>query len=165
MYVQSCCFALSRSAYHLYGKPGNSGENSDETIHPGEDFSGKKVIPYEVLPFSRFYRYDQNIWYHLSGQCLACLEAESDLFQPRPTRYLVFCNGTTLTHSSFRKGFQVQYHLSETFYRNFLTNGKRSSYCFFLLSRRRSILNFLLFTIHCDPSETEFSQCKMNCSC
>ena len=34
----------------------------------------------------------------------------------------------------------------------------------FLLSCRRCILNFLLFTIHCDPSETEFSQCKMNCS-
>ena len=30
----------------------------------------------------------------------------------------------------------------------------------FLLSRRRFILNFLIFTIHCDPSETEFSQCK-----
>ena len=36
---------------------------------------------------------------------------------------------------------------------------------FFLLSRRRCILNFLLFTIHCDPSETKFSQCKFNCSC
>ena len=35
----------------------------------------------------------------------------------------------------------------------------------FLLSRRRCILNFLLFMIHCDPSETEFSQCKLNCSC
>ena len=32
----------------------------------------------------------------------------------------------------------------------------------FLLSRRRRILNFLLFTIHCDPSETEFSQCIKN---
>ena len=46
----------------------------------------KKVLPYEVLRFSRFYRCDQNIWYHLSGQCLACLAVESDLFQPRPTR-------------------------------------------------------------------------------
>ena len=27
----------------------------------------------------------------------------------------------------------------------------------FLLSRRRCILNFLLFTIHCDPSKTEYS--------
>ena len=35
----------------------------------------------------------------------------------------------------------------------------------FLLSRCRCILNYLLFTIHCDPSETEFSQCKLNCSC
>ena len=33
-----------------------------------------------------------------------------------------------------------------------------ASYCFFLLSCRRCILNFLLLTIHCDPSETEFSQ-------
>ena len=91
----------------------------------------ERFIPVEIFPFSRFYRYDQNIWYHLSSQYLACLEAESDLFQPRPTLYLVFCNGTTLTHSSFRKRFQVQYHLSETFDRDFLTNGKRSSYCFF----------------------------------
>ena len=37
-----------------------------------------------------------------------------------------FANGTTLTRSSFRKHFQVQYHLSEIFYRNFLINGKRS---------------------------------------
>ena len=34
----------------------------------------------------------------------------------------------------------------------------------FLLSRCRCISNFPLFMIHCDPSETEFSQCKLNCS-
>jgi len=28
-------------------------------------FSGKKVIPFEVLPFSRFYRNDLNFLYHL----------------------------------------------------------------------------------------------------
>ena len=28
----------TRSAYHLYGKPGNSGENSNETDHPGGHF-------------------------------------------------------------------------------------------------------------------------------
>ena len=33
------------------------------------------------------------------------------------------------------------------------------------LSRRRCILNFLLFTIHCDPSKTEYSRGKLNCSC
>ena len=30
-------------------------------------FSGKKVIPFEVLPFSRFYRNDRNFLYHLIG--------------------------------------------------------------------------------------------------
>ena len=30
-------------------------------------YSGKKVIPFNVLPFSRFYRNDRNFLYHLSG--------------------------------------------------------------------------------------------------
>ena len=30
------------SAYHLYGKPGNSGENSNGTVHSGGMFSGKR---------------------------------------------------------------------------------------------------------------------------
>ena len=29
-------------AYHLYEKPGNSGENSNGIVHPGGNFSGKK---------------------------------------------------------------------------------------------------------------------------
>ena len=33
------------------------------------------------------------------------------------------------------------------------------------LSRRRRILNCLLFTIHCDPSKTEYSREKLNSSC
>ena len=32
----------TRSAYHLYGKPGNSGENSNRTVHPGGNFPEKK---------------------------------------------------------------------------------------------------------------------------
>ena len=35
----------------------------------------------------------------------------------------------------------------------------------FVLPRRHCILNFPLFMTHCDPSKTEFSQCKLNCSC
>ena len=35
-----------------------------------------------------------------------------------------------------------------------------SSYCYC-----RRILTFLLFTIHCDSSKTEFSRGKSNCSC
>ena len=39
------------SAYHLYGKPGNSEENSNGTVHFGGSFPEKKVIPFELLPF------------------------------------------------------------------------------------------------------------------
>ena len=49
-------------------------------------------------------------------------------FNPGPLVIWCFTNGTTLTHFSFRKRFQVQYYLSEIFYQNFLTNGKRSLY-------------------------------------
>ena len=57
-------FLVIRSAYHLYGKPGNSGENSNGTVYPGGNFPGKKIIPFEVLPFSRFCRNNRNILYH-----------------------------------------------------------------------------------------------------
>ena len=50
------------SAYHLYGKPGNSGENSNGRFFPVEIFR-KKVIPFEVLPFLRAYRKDRNFLY------------------------------------------------------------------------------------------------------
>ena len=36
-------------------------------------------------------------------------------FNPGPHVIWCFVNGTTLTHFSFRKRFQVQYHLSEFF--------------------------------------------------
>ena len=54
MYVQSCCFALSRSAYHLYGKPGNSRENSDGTVYPGGNFPVFPFLPIRpkyLVPF------------------------------------------------------------------------------------------------------------------
>ena len=34
--------ALTMSAYHLYGKHGNSGENSNATVHPGGNFPEKR---------------------------------------------------------------------------------------------------------------------------
>ena len=76
--VRSCCAKIetgqtfsnvrtdTTSAYHLYGKPGNSGENSNGTVHPVEILR-KKVIPFKVLPFFRFYPNDRNFLYHLSG--------------------------------------------------------------------------------------------------
>ena len=41
----------TRSAYHLYGKPGNSLENSNEMVYPGGNFPEKKKY------LSRYYVY------------------------------------------------------------------------------------------------------------
>ena len=42
----------------------NSGANSNGTVHPGGKFSEKKVIPFEVFRFSRFYRNSRKFLYH-----------------------------------------------------------------------------------------------------
>ena len=47
-------------------------------------------------------------------------------FNPGPLVSWCFANDTILTHFPFRKLFQIRCHLSEIFYWNLLTNGKRS---------------------------------------
>ena len=51
---QSYQIGKSWNAYYLYGKPGNSGENSYATVLRGGNFFGKKVMPFEVFPFPVF---------------------------------------------------------------------------------------------------------------
>ena len=68
------------SAYHLYEKPGNSGEKWNGSS--GWKCSGKTVIPFEVLPFSRFHRkglkfFVPFVWL-TSARLL--IEAKGDLF-------------------------------------------------------------------------------------
>ena len=41
-YANNFVLHATRSAYHLYGKPGNSGENSNGTVHSGGMFSEKR---------------------------------------------------------------------------------------------------------------------------
>ena len=43
-------------------------------------FSGKKVIPFEILPFSRFYRNDRNFLCHLSESAPRSKSRESKKF-------------------------------------------------------------------------------------
>ena len=54
------------STYHLNGIFRNSRTNSNGTVHPDGKFSENKVIPFEVVPFSRFYWNSQKFLYHLS---------------------------------------------------------------------------------------------------
>ena len=47
--------------------PETPGKIQMERFIPVESFRKKKVIPFEVLPFPRFYRNDRNFLYHLFG--------------------------------------------------------------------------------------------------
>ena len=93
---QSYQIGKSWSAYYLYGKPGNSGKNSYATVHRGGNFFGKKVMPFEVLPFSRFYRKDQNFLYLFFWITSARLQVER-----KRKIYRYFVNGTTQSRSCF----------------------------------------------------------------
>ena len=109
-------FWLIRSAYHLYGKAGNSGENSNGTVH-----SGQKVMPFEVFPFFPFLpkqpKFSVPFVWIASGR----LQVER-----KRKSYLYFVNGTTQSRSCFRYQKKYQYYLTEVFHQNFRTNGERS---------------------------------------
>ena len=74
----------------MYGKPGNSGENSNGTVHPGGNFpeNSNTFRGVTFLPFlpNRPKFFVPFVW--LTSARLA-LEVEGGLFQPRSTR-LVF---------------------------------------------------------------------------
>ena len=71
------------SAYHLYGKTGYSGVNSNGAGHSG---FAKKVIPSEVLLLSRFNRYFRKFPYHLS---ITCCQAPWATFPRRNERWRI----------------------------------------------------------------------------
>ena len=52
------------SAYHLYGKTRKFRGEFKWNGSSWWKFSGKKVIPFKVLPFSRFYRNDRNFLHY-----------------------------------------------------------------------------------------------------
>ena len=53
-------------SYHVNGIFCNSGENSNGMVNLGGMFLGKKVISFEVFPFSRFDRNARKFLYYLS---------------------------------------------------------------------------------------------------
>ena len=72
----------------MYEKPGNSGENSNETVHPGGNFAGT-VFP--ILPkrpkFSASFVWITSARLYVEG---------------KRKIYLYFVNGTTQSRSCFR---------------------------------------------------------------
>ena len=75
---------ISVSAYHLYKKPGISGEKSNETVHPVEMFR-KKLKPSKVLlTFLSFTETIENILYH------CCMWITNATPPPEGTRKISF---------------------------------------------------------------------------
>ena len=74
-------------------------------------FSGKKnVIPFEVLPFSRFYRNDRNFLYHLLGLPVPSFKSRESEKSP------VFCKYYNSILFLFSVPKKYQCHLTEIFY-------------------------------------------------
>ena len=97
------------SAYHLYGKPENSGENSNGTVHPGGNYPEKK----EYL--SRYYLFPVltkrpkfSVPFCLDYQCQAsCREKLKNL--------PVFCKWYNSIPFLLSVPEKYQYHMTEIF--------------------------------------------------
>ena len=83
------------SAYHLYGKPENSGENSNGTVHPGGNYPEKRNT-FRGITFFPFLPNDRNFLYHLFG-----LPVPGFMSRERKI-YRYFVNGTTQSRFCFR---------------------------------------------------------------
>ena len=103
----------SKSTYRLYGKPRNSGVNSNGTVHPGGNFPEEPNLwRYCLLPvFTETTEFSVPFVWITSAR--VHVERKRKIY-----RY--FVNNTTQSRSCSRK------HLTEIFHRNFRTNGKRS---------------------------------------
>ena len=83
--------------------------------------SGKKVIPFEALPFSRFYRNDRNFLYHLFALPVPGFKLrESEKF----TGILKMVQLNPVPVFGVKKNTRT---IWRKFHRNFRTNGKRST--------------------------------------
>ena len=104
----------------MYGKPRNSGENSNGTVHPGGNFP-EKSNTFRVITFFPFLpkRPKFSVPFVWITSARLHVQRKRKLY-----RYLV--NGTTQSRSCFRCQKKYQYHLTEILHRNFRANGKRS---------------------------------------
>ena len=82
-------FLVIRSAYHLYGKPGNSGENSNGTVYPGGNFPGKKNNTFRGITFFPFLPKQPE--YSVPFFCITSAKLQ---VERKRKIYLYFLNGT-----------------------------------------------------------------------
>ena len=105
----------SRSVYHLYGKPGNSGENLNGTVYPsGGNFAFRGITFFPFL--TKRPKFSVPFVWITSARLYVETKRKISWY---------FVNGTTQSRSCFQCQKQYQYHLTDIFHRNFRTNGKR----------------------------------------
>ena len=94
-------------------------------------FSGKKVTPFEVLPFSRSHQTTEIF-------CTICLDYQCQASCREKVKNLpVFCKWYNSIPFLLSVPEKYQYHMTEIFHRNFRTNGK-PPWCTPLLKNRTS---------------------------
>ena len=109
------------SAYHLYGKPGISGENSNGTVHPGGNFP-EESNTFRGITFFSFLPKRPKLNF-----CTICLDYQCQASRREKVKNLpVFCKWYNSIPSLFSVPKKYQYHWTEIFHRNFRKNGKRS---------------------------------------
>ena len=126
------------SACHLNGKPGNSGENLNRTVHPVGNFP-EKSNTFRGITFFPFLSKRPKFSVPFAWITSARLHVER-----KRKSYRYFVNGTTQSRYCFRCPKKYQYHLTEIFDRNFRTNGKRSV---IQHNMHVTMLDFVPFTI------------------
>ena len=109
-----------RNAYHLYGKPGNSRENLNRTVHVGGNFPEKRQY---LSRYNTFAVFPKRPRFSVPFDWITRARLH---VQRKRKLYRYFVNGTTQSRSCFRCPKKYQYHLTEIFHRNFRANGKRS---------------------------------------
>ena len=106
----------------MYGKPGNSVENSNGTVHPRGNFP-EKINTFRGITFFPFLQRRPRFSVPFVSITSVSLHVER-----KRKIYWYFVNGTTQSRSCFRYQKKYQYHLRGNFHRNFRTNGKRSKW-------------------------------------
>ena len=139
----------------MYGKPGNSGENSNPV-----EISRKKVIPFEISSFTSFYRKDRNFLYHLFGLPVPGFKSRREKAKNLP----VFVNGTTRSCFRCPPPKKYLYNLTEIFHGNFRTNGKRSWPEFHAIVSSRLLLSEGVITTRSNRMKFRLKRSKSWCT-
>ena len=106
----------------MYGKPGNSVENSNGTVHPRGNFPGK-INTFRGITFFPFLPRRPRFSVPFVWITSVRLHVER-----KRKNLLVFCKWYNSIPFLFSVSKKYQYHLRGNFHRNFRTNGKPSKW-------------------------------------